>query len=128
MAERIEQEAAAAEDMWEQLLFLGCRAFVLAAVEERNRRIMLIDGPAFLGWDAWREMDRSHSMRLLRDQLDLMQQQQGCLPHIPLDPLTHFISGGLNELALRIADQPNELDESLSVVRSLLDGWARMPN
>jgi len=123
VAERLEQEASTSEDVWEQL-YLGCRAFIKAAVEERNRRIMLIDGPAILGWEVWREMDKNHSMRLLRGQLEIMQEQ-GHFRRVPLDAMTHFISGGLNETALWLANeslQPNALDETMKVLAVFLGG------
>src|SRR5690606_29795686 len=50
VSRRVESEASKSEDSWQQLI-LGCRAFIMAAVEESNRRIMLIDGPAILGWE-----------------------------------------------------------------------------
>ncbi|UUZ81718.1 hypothetical protein LJK88_45240 [Paenibacillus sp. P26] len=106
-------------------LFLGCRAFIMVAVEKRNRRIMLIDGPAILGWETWREMDKNHSMRLLREQLGIMQEQ-GHFRMIPLDVLTHFISGGLNEMALWLANeslQPGSLDETTKVISVFLEGF-----
>lgn len=51
IASRVEEEAGGSEDPWTQLL-LGCRAFMKEAVEPRNRRILLVDGPAVLGWEA----------------------------------------------------------------------------
>lgn len=126
VASRLEREASTSEDVWQQL-YLGCRAFVMAAVEERNRRIMLIDGPSILGWEEWRGMDQKHSMRLLRDQLGLMQEQ-GFFRNIPLDALTYFISGGLNETALWLAnkpEQPDALDECMKVLSNILDGLKR---
>lgn len=122
VAERVEQEASTSDDLWQQL-YLGCRAFIIAAIEERNRRILLLDGPAILGWEVWRQMDKSHSMRLLREQLEIMQSQ-GCFRMVPLDPLTHFISGGLNEMALWLANessQPNAQDETMKVLRNFLE-------
>ena len=123
VAERVEGDASTSEDSWQQL-YLGCRAFIMAAVEESNRRILLIDGPAILGWETWREMDKNHSMRLLRAQLDTMQQQ-GSFRTLPLDALTHFVSGGLNETALWLANesaQPKALDETMEVLTVFLEG------
>ncbi|UHA73532.1 TetR/AcrR family transcriptional regulator [Paenibacillus sp. 481] len=122
VAERVESEAAQSEDMWEQLFF-GCRAFVAAAVEPHNKRIMLIDGPAVLGWEEWRKMDEQHSMQLMRSQLQLMQLQ-GCFAGVSIDALTHFLSGALNESALWIAQMPNSeqsLAESMGVISLLLE-------
>lgn len=126
VADRVEGDASTSEDVWEQL-YLGCRAFIMAAVEERNRRIMLIDGPAILGWEAWREMDKSHSMRLLSEQLDSMQKQ-GEFRMISLDALVHFISGGLNEMALWLANesvQPKALEDTNKVLAVFLEGFKR---
>lgn len=129
VAERVEGDASTSEDSWQQL-YLGCRAFIMAAVEENKRRIMLIDGPAIMGWETWREMDQNHSMRLLKGQLGIMQEQ-GELQRIPLDALTHLISGGLNELALWIAnesEQPKALDEAMKVLGAFLEGFKQTTN
>lgn len=74
IAAKVEIEAAKGEDVWEQL-FLGCQAFVTAAVERQNKRILLIEGPAVIGWERWRILDQQNAMRLLYEQLLLMQEQ-----------------------------------------------------
>ncbi|CAM4421398.1 TetR/AcrR family transcriptional regulator [Paenibacillus tarimensis] len=123
VAEKVEEGASSSGEPWQQL-YMGCRAFIITAVEEQSRRIMLIDGPAILGWGNWREMDKNHSMRLLRAQLGDMQEQ-GYLRPMPLDALTHFISGGLNEIALWLANEPapqSALDEAMGSLALLLEG------
>ncbi|MDQ6420562.1 TetR/AcrR family transcriptional regulator [Paenibacillus sp. LHD-117] len=127
VAERVEREASASEDVWQQL-FLGCRAFVMAAVEERNKRIMLIDGPAILGWEIWRAMDEEHSMSMLREQLETMQRL-GSFGAISLHALTHFISGALNETTLWLANEsirPEATEEAMKVVAFALEGMKRL--
>lgn len=121
IGQRVETEAAQSDDEWEQLI-LGCRAFVAAAVEPRMRRILLIDGPAVMGWEAWRRMDEENSMRHLREQLEIMQRK-GYLKPVPLDALTHFLSGALNESALWIAQSPDvgqSLEETMTVISLFL--------
>jgi len=123
VANRVEQEASTSEDRWEQL-YRGCRAFVMAAVEAQNKRIMLIDGPSILGWDEWRTLDANHSMRLLRGQLEIMQEQ-GVFQEVPLDAMTHFISGALNETALWLAHEsvhPDALEDTMKVIALFLNG------
>ncbi|WP_028610141.1 TetR/AcrR family transcriptional regulator [Paenibacillus harenae] len=120
---RVEADAMQSDDAWEQLI-RGCRSFVAAAVEPRNKRILLIDGPAVLGWEAWRRMDEENSMRHLREQLGLLQQQ-GSLKPVPLDAMTHFLSGALNESALWIAQSPDEggsLEDTITVITLVLKG------
>ncbi|MFD0676375.1 MULTISPECIES: TetR/AcrR family transcriptional regulator [unclassified Paenibacillus] len=124
VAERIETEAAKSDDVWEQLL-LGCRAFVAAAVEPQNKRVMLIDGPAVLGWETWRIMDEHNSMRLLRGQLQIMEQQ-GCLKPVSIDAMTHCLSGSLNESALWITQMPDyqqSLEATMRVISHMLTGF-----
>jgi len=126
VAERVETQAAKSGDVWEQLI-LGCRAFITAAVEPKNKRIMLVDGPAVLGWEEWRKMDEQNSMRLLREQLQFMQQQ-GELRQVAVDALTHMLSGAMNEAALWIAQAAEEeqaYEESMIVISLLLEGLRR---
>jgi AcrR family transcriptional regulator len=126
VAQRLEAEASLSDDLWEQL-YLGCRAFVTVATEPENRRIMLIDGPAVLGWEEWRQMDEQQSMRQLYEQLELMQQQ-GYLKNIRLEAATHLLSGALNEAALWLAqiassaDASEAMEDCLQTLRKLLDG------
>lgn len=124
IGERVEVEAAKSEDPWEQLLF-GCLAFVTSAVEEQNRRILLIDGPSVVGWDAWRKMDEEHSMRLLREQLQDMEQR-GYLKPVSINALTHLLSGAMNEGVLWVAqmsDQEQALTDIQAALSLLLDGY-----
>jgi AcrR family transcriptional regulator len=124
IGERIEAEATQSDNPLEQLI-LGCRAFIVAAVELQTRRILLTDGPAVLGWEAWRRIDAENSMAHLREQLQLIQRQ-GYLKPVPLDALTHFLSGAMNETALWIAQSPDNdrlLEETLSVISEFLKGF-----
>lgn len=124
VGERVEQEASRSEDLREQLL-LGCRAFLAAAVEPENKRIMLIDGPSVLGWDTWRMLDEKNSMSHLREQLTLMQEQ-GMFAEASVDALASFISGGLNESALRMAEMPDAaaaMEQTMKLMAYLAGYW-----
>ncbi|MEF3308744.1 TetR/AcrR family transcriptional regulator [Paenibacillus sp. GYB004] len=126
IAERILTESAQSDDLWDQLL-LGCRAFVTAAVEPQHKRILLIDGPAVFGWEVWRTMDSQNSVRLLHEQLQLLEQEHILQP-VSIDALTPVISGALNEAALWIAQQPDEkqaLADSMTAVSLMLNGFKR---
>jgi AcrR family transcriptional regulator len=124
IAKRVEIESAKSDDVWEQLL-LGCQAFVLAAVEPQNKQILLIDGPAVLGWDTWRDLDEKNSMRLLREQLQMMLQQ-GQLKRVSIDAMTHCLSGALNESVLWAANMPNHklsLEETMKIIFHMSQGF-----
>ncbi|TDQ40353.1 TetR/AcrR family transcriptional regulator [Aureibacillus halotolerans] len=126
VGKRVEQEAEKGEDGWEQLQ-LGCRAFLAAAIEEDHKRIMLIDGPAVLGWEAWRTFDQKNAMRLLHEQLTGMQAQ-GLIKEMSVEALTHLLSGALNEASLWCAQHQNQqqaVEETMAVVELFLQGLKR---
>ncbi|SNT37574.1 TetR/AcrR family transcriptional regulator [Rhodococcoides kyotonense] len=81
-------------DAWDQLV-AGCHAFVDAACSDAHRRILLIDGPAVLGWATWRESDARHSGRLLREGLAELSGAD--------DVTAVMLSGAMNEAALWLA-------------------------
>ncbi|OUQ86201.1 TetR family transcriptional regulator [Brevibacillus brevis] len=124
IGERVEAEAAKSEEPWQQLI-LGCLAFVSSAVEQRNKRILLIDGPAVIGWEKWRRMDEENSMRHLREQLQTIQEQ-GYLRPVSIDALTHLLSGAMNEAVLWISETPDQeksLEEISAAMTLLLEGY-----
>ncbi len=105
--EEVGREVSAAagpeDDPWRQLL-AGSRAFLAAASHPARRRIMLVDGPAVLGWEVWRELDAENSERLLREALE-----ESGIEGPELDALTVMLSGAMNEAALwraREGDEP----------------------
>ncbi|MFS0554297.1 TetR/AcrR family transcriptional regulator [Brevibacillus sp. 179-C9.3 HS] len=124
IGDQVEAEAAKSDDPWQQLI-LGCLAFVSSAVEHRNRRILLIDGPSVIGWETWRRMDEENSMRHLREQLHIMQEQGYLLP-VSIDALTHLLSGAMNEAVLWISettDHKQSLAEISTAISLLLEGY-----
>ncbi|MFL1377010.1 MULTISPECIES: TetR/AcrR family transcriptional regulator [unclassified Nocardiopsis] len=108
VAAAVAATADAEPDPWDRLT-AGCRAFLTAATAPGVRRIMLVDGPAVLGWSAWREMDEANSARHLTEALaDLVAS--GVLPPRPVEPAAHLLSGAMNEAALWLADRPGTGD------------------
>jgi len=88
-------------DPW-QMLRAGARAFLAAATEPSIRRIVLIDGPAVLGWEEWRRIDSQHSLGMVRMIFEV-NIAAGNIPAQPVEPLAHLIVGALNEAALAVA-------------------------
>lgn len=127
-AEVAEQVAAAADarpDPWDQLV-TGCETFLTVCAAPDIQRIMLVDGPAVLGWQEWRAMDEATSARHLADALTSLIAE-GILPPQPVAPLTHLLSGAMNEAALWLASDtgPGALTETLVALRRILDALPR---
>ncbi|WP_100013143.1 TetR/AcrR family transcriptional regulator [Lentibacillus sediminis] len=123
VGEYVEEAAAKSNDSWQQLIN-GCQAFLEGAVQTHNQRILLVDGPAVLGWETFRKMDEKYSMNSLKEQLQLMQEQNLLKP-VSADAMTHCLSGAMNELVLWIADYPDQKDkikEAMMVLQHMLEG------
>lgn len=124
IAERVEVAANAAEaDNWRQLS-AGCRAFLEASLDPQIRRIALIDAPAVLGWEVWREVDAANSARLLQAGLQELADA-GQIRALPLVAVAHLLSGAMNEAALWIAGAPDPqiaLAEASAGLEALLNG------
>ncbi|MFD4430344.1 TetR/AcrR family transcriptional regulator [Nocardia sp. NPDC058497] len=119
------QVAAAADaepDPWTQLT-TGCAAFLRACADPLVQRIMLIDGPAVLGWHEWRAMDEANSERHLHEALAALVDAE-ILPPQPVAPLTQLLSGAMNEAALWLATStdPGALPDTLAALDRLLAG------
>ena len=123
VAARVATAAAAEHDPWQQLT-AGCHAFLAASLDPEIQQIMLLDAPAALGWETWRRLDAAHSMRLLREGLEGALATGAIAPQ-PVEPLTHLLSGAMNEGALWIARSPQTaqaLAEATAALKRLLDG------
>jgi hypothetical protein len=87
-------------------LRLGCQAFLDAALDPAVRRIVLLDAPSVLGWQAWRDIEEEHGVTLVKEALTAMVAA-GQMPDEPLDPLAHMLLAALNEAAQLVAGASN---------------------
>jgi AcrR family transcriptional regulator len=95
--------AGQAKDPWEELVN-GCEAFLDACSRPDVQQIMLVDGPAVLGWNVWREIDSGYALA---------------------NAVAHVLLGALDEAAMVVAraeDQAEARAEMGKTVRRLLDG------
>ena len=54
---------------WFERLGQGLHAFLDASLDGEVRRIILIDGPAVLGWDVWRAIEAQHGLGAIEHML-----------------------------------------------------------
>jgi AcrR family transcriptional regulator len=95
-------EVASAEPRAEKHLEVGCDAFLDVCLEPAVQRIVLLDAPSVLGWEAWHELDERHALGMIRMSLEVAMAE-GYLEEQPAGPLAHLLLGALNEAALSIA-------------------------
>ena len=110
VAEQVEAEitdriaAGAAEAAADPMdaLRAGARLFLDACAEPDVERIILLDAPSVLGWEAWRDLAARYGLGLV--QLALQSAMDaGAIVRQPVVPLAHVLVGALDECALYIA-------------------------
>lgn len=83
-------------------LRLGCQAFLDAALDPAVQRIVLLDAPAVLGWDGWREVEVQHGLGMVTEAIRHVMDA-GQIDEQPVEPLGHIVLAALNEAALLVA-------------------------
>lgn len=81
-------------------------AFLEACLRPDVLRILLLDGPSVLGWQAWREIDAGHALLQIDEGLAALVAG-GWIPVQPTRPLAHLIYGATIEAALYVAAAPD---------------------
>lgn len=122
-AGRVRAAARAIEDPWDALVG-GIDAFLDACATTEVQRILLVDGPAVLGWDVWRAIDEDYGLGLLEDALG-RAIDAGRLPPQPTRAAAHVLVGALDEAAMVVARADDPLAaraEMGQTVHRLLEG------
>jgi AcrR family transcriptional regulator len=126
VAAEIEKAISKTNDPWEQLL-IGCKTFLTASMDADIQQIMLLDAPAVLGFETWREIDSQNSMRLLQESVqELVDKKIIQTPSV--EAFTHLLSGAMNEAALWVARSKNPkqtLTEATKTLEHLLNSVRR---
>lgn len=122
VGDRVAAAADAGSDPWDSFT-AGCGAFLAAATSPGVQRIMLIDGPAVLGWPQWRALDEEASARHLAEALAALAED-GTIARQPVAPLVRLLSGAMNEAALWLAeseDPGRDLADTRAALGRLLE-------
>ena len=79
----------------------GFHAYLDLALRDDVRQILFIDGPAVLGWEAWREIDLQHAFRLTQVAIE-RAMSDGEIDVVPVDELTHVLLGAVTHASLEV--------------------------
>ncbi len=126
IGKRIQKRVDAVDDPLEQLL-AGCRAFLQACADPALQQIVVIDAPAVLDWNAYREVDEKMAgsgFSLLREGLQELIDGRIIKP-LSTDALAHLLSGAMDEAAVWVArreDTDRALAEAQHALESLISG------
>lgn len=119
---RVERAAGSVEGPFETVM-AGHRAFLDACLEPEVKQILLIDGPAALGWEEWHRIEADHALAQIERGLRRLAGEE----ERSLRPLAHMIHGALIEAAMFIAaaDDPRRAREEVGrSLERLLRGLA----
>jgi len=97
----------------------ACRGWLEACARPEAQQIVLLDAPAVLGYETWREIGERHGLGAVMAAVQAAIEA-GALEPQPVRPLAHVLVGALDEAALYVArsDDPRialaEMDGVLS--------------
>ena len=127
MAQRAKAAAATADDDWERLLAEGI-AYIKMALDPEVRRIVLLDGPAFLG-DPAQWPSQNSCLEATRQTLVTLIER-GVLKAVDADAAAHLLNGAALNAALWIAasDDPQQVLPHIIEVFTHLASGLRNPS
>jgi AcrR family transcriptional regulator len=106
-----------------ETLRLGADRFLDRCLEPEVQRIALLDAPAVLGWEQWREIGARYGLGLISALLTA-GIEAGELRRQPVDPLAHALLGALDEIAMLVAradDPPRARAEAGKTLAGLIE-------
>ena len=105
------------------IFLAGCRAAAEFAGRRDFARIVMIEGPAVLGEEAWVQIDHGLGLPTLSNGLRYLNPT---VTEAALKPMSLMVMGAMNEVILALArrDEGVDIDSSLAVLEGLLKTWA----
>jgi AcrR family transcriptional regulator len=123
IAQQLAAPASPAGGAWDQLRD-GIQAFLDACTGSDFQRIVLIDGPAVLGHDAWTALVEQHGLGLLRTWLQRAIDDHQIDP-LPVEALARLLAALIGEASLYIgqaADSARARRETGATIDRILTG------
>jgi AcrR family transcriptional regulator len=106
----------------------GAEMFLEACLEPEAQQIVLLDAPAVLGWERWREIAGDHGLGVIEAAIGAAIEA-GQIAEQPVKPLAHLLMGALDEAAMFVAraDDPMAAQGQMTTsLNGLLDGLANI--
>ncbi len=119
------RSADAGPDAWREVA-TGCQAFLDACLDSGVQRILLLEAPSVLGWEARRDI-ANLGLGMIRSGLQ-RAIEQGLIEPQPIEPLAHLLRAVLTEGAMLIAragDHASARAEVGAAVDRLINGLRR---
>jgi AcrR family transcriptional regulator len=85
-----------------EVLRIGAQAFLDACEDPAIERIALLDAPAVLGWERWREIGMSYGLGVVQATLQAAMDAK-LIDEQPVTPLAHMLLAAIDEGAMLVA-------------------------
>jgi len=85
---------------------IDCLAWIRLAVDPVVQQTVLIDAPAVLGWQRWREINEQSNLGWFRTDLRYAADA-GLIDESHVDVFAHIVLAAVNEIAMMIARAPD---------------------
>ncbi|HEV7735230.1 MAG TPA: helix-turn-helix domain-containing protein [Candidatus Binatia bacterium] len=110
--------ASGGRDAWERLR-AGCHGFLRGCLAPAVQRIVLLDAPAVLGWERWREIDARYALALIESGI-AQAMAAGQVAPGSARIRAHLLMATVTEAAMLLA-RADDADATLLVVTAEID-------
>jgi AcrR family transcriptional regulator len=121
LAAKCTQAAAQESDPWRALMTAN-EAFLEACLDPAVQQIVLIDAPAVLGAEGFRQSDESYYLAGLKAAIEAAIAA-GIIEQQPVESLAHMLMGSMNEAARLIAQASDKKRARREVSESAKRMW-----
>jgi AcrR family transcriptional regulator len=98
---------------------LSAHTWLDVCADPEVHRIVLLEAPAVLGWERWRELGLRYGLGLVRGLLEHAMSVGRIRPQ-PVTPLAHVLIGALDEAAMYVA-RAAEPEQARAEVAAVID-------
>jgi len=101
----------------------GAETFLDQCLEREVQQIALLDAPAVLGWEEWRQINAKYALGLIEGVL-AHGVEIGQIRRQPVRPLAHALIGALDEIAMLVARSDDPVaarTETGATIAALID-------
>ncbi|HEY1652642.1 MAG TPA: TetR/AcrR family transcriptional regulator [Acidimicrobiales bacterium] len=120
-AKILEVATAGGETDPRRILEVGFNAFLDQCRNPEVQRIVMLEGPTVLGWDAWHELDERYAFGGTKAVL-AVAAEMGRIDPAAVDPLAHLLVGAIMQAGMVVA----RADDAETAKRAMADSFARL--
>ncbi|WP_051792055.1 TetR/AcrR family transcriptional regulator [Amycolatopsis jejuensis] len=123
--ERLAKPKITGTDEWDRFVKLALRYVEAASTDEAFRQIILIDGPAVLGWARWREIQRDISLVGVTEAIGRYMDAE-LIKRMSPAAVEHGIIAALSESVMYVAhakDRKAARKEMTAVVTTMINAF-----